>query len=135
MVGFSYRFRAEWRAAREWIESGDIGAPASIADSIFECHPVTPSWYWRRSSGGGVIHLQSHHSFDRAAWLLGSRIARVSCRARVEPGDEVETAVAISAESESGALLSTGIAFARDAEPHGAAITVVHGPLGDIVID
>ncbi|MCU1439330.1 MAG: oxidoreductase domain protein [Rhodoglobus sp.] len=135
MLGFSYRFRAEWRRAQEWIAAGRIGDAVLVSDNIIEAQFATPAWYWSRAAGGGVLQLQSHHAFDRTAWLLGEAIARVSCRTTVLPGDEVESAAIIGAESETGVLVDVAIGFARQYGSHANAITVIQGTHGLITID
>ena len=70
MVGFSYRFRAEWQRAREFVAAGRIGDPLVVTDVIAEAAESTPGWYWDPGSGGGVLQLQSHHCFDRIEWML-----------------------------------------------------------------
>jgi predicted dehydrogenase len=135
MVGFSYRFRAEWRRAREWIGAGRLGEVVLVSDCIIEAQAATPAWYWDRAAGGGVLQLQSHHAFDRTAWLLDDPIARVSCRTRALPGDEVESFAVVAAESGRGVLIDLAIGFARGFGSHGRAITVIHGTRGLVTID
>lgn len=74
MMGFSFRFRGEWRRAREIIRSGEIGTPYFISDNVIEAYRRTPDWYWRQDAGGGTLNLQSHHVFDRWEWLLGASV-------------------------------------------------------------
>lgn len=137
MVGFSYRFRAEWRAAREWIAAGRLGTVRLASDTIVEAQSRTPGWYWDAAAGGGVIQLQSHHCFDRLRWLLDSPFTRVSARtstAAATPGDAEDTAL-IAAETASGALVGIELGFARAYTGPSHATTVIQGDRGHIVID
>ncbi len=133
MVGFSYRFRAEWRAAREWIAAGLIGVPSLVSDSIVEAQMRTPAWYWEAAAGGGVLQLQSHHSFDRIRWLLDDPIVSVSCRALAERG--IEHTVSISAVTAGDALAGIDLGFRRDYDGPSHAVTVIQGSAGHLVID
>lgn len=135
MVGFSYRFRAEWMRAREWIAGGAIGRPLQIADTLFEAQAVTPSWYWDEAAGGGVIQLQSHHCFDRLAWLADAPFAAVSCRTLTGESTTAETAAMINAELAGGALASIDIGFGIAYGGHARATTIVQGTHGHVVID
>lgn len=133
MVGFSYRFRAEWLAAREAILAGRIGRPRLVVDTIAEAALRTPAWYWDAASGGGVIQLQSHHCFDRIRWLLGDSFSAVSCRA--EPAAGAEERATITAQTASGALVSIDLGFARGYDGPSVATTLIQGDRGHLVID
>ena len=138
MMGFSTRFRSEWRRARELVLSGAIGDPYFVTDTIVEAYRATPAWYWDRGSGGGTLQLQSHHVFDRWEWLLGAEVTELSARvtrpAGLESGD-AEIAVALQARFGEAALgvsaLSFGLGY--DAAPH--LSLVVQGTHGMIELD
>ena len=85
MVGFSHRFTTELRDAKDVVESGELGDLAFLSDLVVEGLASSPDWYWDEE-GGGVLQLQAHHSFDRAAWLVGSPITEIG--ANVRSGDE-----------------------------------------------
>ncbi|MDQ2662115.1 MAG: Gfo/Idh/MocA family oxidoreductase [Actinomycetota bacterium] len=138
MVGFSYRFRAEWMRAQEWIASGRIGTVRLVADTIVEAQSRTPAWYWQAESGGGVLQLQSHHCFDRLRWLLDDAFVSVSARtstsASAAAGNAEDTAQ-VAALTASGALIGIELGFARGYDGPSRATTVIQGDLGHIVID
>jgi predicted dehydrogenase len=133
MVGFSYRFRAEWRTAREWIADGLIGAPSLVSDTIIEAQSRTPAWYWDAAAGGGVLQLQSHHSFDRIRWLLDDSFVAVSCRTL--PEREAEHTASISAATVGGILAGIDLGLRRGYDGTSQATTVIQGSRGHLVID
>ncbi|WP_169791973.1 Gfo/Idh/MocA family protein [Jiangella muralis] len=133
MVGFSYRYRREWTEAKRWLEEGEIGAPLLLVDTIFEAAASTPRWYWEASQGGGVVQLQAHHCFDRAAWLLDDAV-RVTA-ATAEPGDGGEDRATILGRSGRGALLTIALGFARTYTAPGLASFLIQGDRGHLVID
>lgn len=139
MVGFSSRFRAEWRRARELVLDGAIGEPYLITDTVIEAYRTTPGWYWSRDAGGGTLQLQSHHVFDRWEWLLGGEIAELSARvtrpAALEGGGDTEVSVALQARLDSGALGMSAMSFGLgyDAMPH--LSLVVQGTRGMLELD
>ena len=80
MLGFSHRFHTELITARKVLEEGELGTVMLASDVIVESASRTPSWYWDPDAGGGVLALQSHHSFDRLCWLLNDEIVEIDCR-------------------------------------------------------
>lgn len=133
MVGFSYHFRAEWIRAREVIASGRLGTPRLVVDTLLEATPVTPAWYWE-IPGGGVLQLQSHHCFDRIAWLLDEPFDSVACQTAAEPGFAEDVAM-ITARSASGVPVSIDIGFGRAYAGAARPSTIIQGDAGHIVID
>lgn len=123
MMGFSTRFRGEWRRARELVQSGAIGDPYLVTDTVIEAYRTTPGWYWERAAGGGTLQLQSHHVFDRWEWLLGVDVAELSARvtrpAALGAGD-AEVTVALQARLGDGVLGMSAMSFGLgyDAAPH-----------------
>ena len=134
MVGFSYRFRSEWRRAREIIRSGGIGMPYAVSDLVFEAYRKTPAWYWDAASGGGTLQLQSHHAFDRIGWLLGTTPTQVACRVVRLPGGADKSAM-ISVEYESGAAASISLSFGLSYDAPPKTLFVVQGESGMLQID
>lgn len=139
MMGFSTRFRSEWRRARELVLSGVIGEPYLVTDTIVEAYRATPAWYWDREAGGGTLQLQGHHILDRWEWLLGTDITELSARVtrpeRLEGAGDAEVAVALQARFGDAILgvsaLSFGLGY--DASPH--LSLVVQGTRGVLEID
>lgn len=138
MMGFSSRFRAEWRRARELVLAGAIGEPYLVTDTVIEAYRTTPGWYWDRGAGGGTLQLQSHHVVDRWEWLLGREIAELSARvtrpATLEGGD-TEVSVALQARLGDTVLGMSAMSFGLgyDAAPH--LSLVVQGTRGMIELD
>ncbi|MFG2045757.1 Gfo/Idh/MocA family protein [Dactylosporangium sp. NPDC048998] len=134
MVGFSYRFRAEWLAARRLVADGVIGEPVSVTDVIAEATPNTPPWYWDAGRGGGVLQLQSHHCFDRLPWLVGEPLAELTCRTAGLVG-EAESAATITGTFASGAVAGIALSFGRTHEAEARSLTVVQGSAGQLRIE
>lgn len=137
MMGFSTRFRGEWRRVRELVLAGAIGDPYLITDTVIEAYRTTPGWYWSREAGGGTLQLQSHHVFDRWEWLLGLDVAELSARVTRPLGLEgdTEVTVALQARLGDGVLGMSAMSFGRgyDAAPH--LSLVVQGTRGMIEVD
>jgi predicted dehydrogenase len=133
MVGFSYRFRAEWRRARELVAAGRIGEPLAITDVIAEAAEQTPAWYWDPGSGGGVLQLQAHHCFDRIAWLTGHPVRDVSCWLYAPPGGAA-TAAQITARLEGEAVAGIALTFGTSYTAPVRALFVLQGTTGQLEI-
>jgi UDP-N-acetyl-2-amino-2-deoxyglucuronate dehydrogenase len=70
------RYNTAVRAARDLLESGDLGAVSGASATLLWHRP--PAYYqarpWRgrkRESGGGVLINQAIHTLDLLEWLLG----------------------------------------------------------------
>ena len=135
MIGLSYRFRSEWRRAAEIIRSGELGEIYFVSDVIVESGRVMPEWYWRAASGGGIIQLQSHHCFDRIAWLLDSLPQQVGCRVARSPSDETERAAHITVAYSNGAVAEMALSFGLRYGPWGHALFMMQGIDGMLQID
>ncbi|HUZ55292.1 MAG TPA: Gfo/Idh/MocA family oxidoreductase [Streptosporangiaceae bacterium] len=133
MVGFSYRFRAEWQRARELVAAGRIGEPVAVTDVIAEAAEHTPAWYWDPGSGGGVLQLQAHHCFDRIAWLTDRPIREVSCRVHAPPSGAA-TAAQITARLEGGAVAGIALTFGTSYAAPVRALFVLQGATGQLEI-
>lgn len=134
MVGFSYRYRAEWVRAAQIVASGAIGRPRLAIDVLIEAAAATPAWYWDEAAGGGVVQLQSHHCFDRLAWVLGDRFTTVACQTAAQPGFAEDTAV-ITAVTARGTIAAIDIGLGRTYTAAPQPSTVIQGDLGHITID
>ncbi len=134
MVGFSYRFRGEWRRARDLIADGVLGTPLLVTDVIVESARNTPSWYWEAASGGGVLQLQSHHCFDRIRWLFDSPFAELP--ASLSRGQaEVDHAASVAGRLDNGAAMSIALGFATGYDGDPRALFVAQGTAGMVQID
>lgn len=134
MVGFSYRYRAEWVRAAQLVAEGAIGRPRLVIDVLIEAAAATPAWYWDEAAGGGVVQLQSHHCFDRLAWVLADRFATVACQTAAQPGFAEDTAV-ITAVTAGGTIAAIDIGLGRTYTAAPQPSTVIQGDLGHITID
>jgi UDP-N-acetylglucosamine 3-dehydrogenase len=77
MIGFTHRFHSELETARRLIDAGELGQ-ITLAVDIMSFGGVIPAWIWQREqAGGGVLHVNGSHSFDRLRWLVGSEVAEV----------------------------------------------------------
>ena len=57
---------------------GELGAIDAWLLDVMTTGGVIPAWFWQKSeSGGGVLHVNGAHSFDRLRWLMGSEIVEV----------------------------------------------------------
>lgn len=133
MVGFSYRFRAEWQRARELFTAGRIGEPVAAIDVIAEAATQTPAWYWDADSGGGVLQLQAHHCFDRIAWLTNRPVREVSCLVYAAPSGAA-TAAQITANLEGGIMAGIALSFGTTYSAPVRALFVLQGTTGQLEI-
>ena len=77
MIGFTHRFHSELETAKRLIDAGELGRPTMAID-IMTTGGAIPAWFWRKAeAGGGVLHVNGAHSFDRLQWLMGSEIIEV----------------------------------------------------------
>ncbi|MFI2713883.1 Gfo/Idh/MocA family protein [Micromonospora sp. NPDC018662] len=134
MVGFSYRFRAEWMRARQAVADGLIGTPEYVSDVIAEADPHTPPWYWAPDEGGGIVQLQAHHCFDRLTWLVGSPLTEVTCRT-VGTAGGVPTAATLTGVFASGAVAGIGLSFGRTHRAESRTLCLVQGSAGQLHLD
>jgi predicted dehydrogenase len=135
MVGFSHRFHVELQAAKAALDRGDLGTPLLASDVLVDSALDSPAWYWSRDAGGGVLQLQAHHSFDRLAWLVGSRIVSVRADSVVLPGDEVERVATVSLRFASGALGTIALSFAEGYDGRSVVELVIQGSHGHLRLD
>lgn len=133
VVGFSYRYRAEWRRARDWVREGRIGSPTLVSDTVIEAATATPDWYWQNADGGGVIQLQSHHLFDRIAWIVGEPVVPRAA-AIGSAGRRAERHLSVLATA-GNAPVGLALGFANSYDDAGAAHLLVQGERGHVVVD
>jgi predicted dehydrogenase len=83
MVGHVSRFEPDHRGARDLVASGEIGAVRMLTHSTTTSLPgwSEAGWLADPATSGGPLLDQAVHSFDYAAWVIGSRAVRVHCMA------------------------------------------------------
>lgn len=77
-VGYNRRFDENFRAVRDAVEGGRIGAPWILRISSRD--PAPPPATYLQASGGLFLDTTSH-DFDLARFVLGAEIVEVSARA------------------------------------------------------
>lgn len=137
MVGFSHRYHTELRTARDVIATGELGSLLLATDIISDSSLGTPRWYWDRTAGGGIVHLQMHHSFDRLAWLVGSDIVRVhaSVAERDVAAGAVDVSVALSLSFADGTIGTSAGSFAWRYDGAPVVELAVFGETGHVRIE
>lgn len=84
MTGFTHHFYPEMVEARRLVQSGVIGKPLIVHDSMSITYIFVLPWYRNKEiAGGGVFMCNAVHGLDRAAWAIGQKVASVC--AVVEP--------------------------------------------------
>jgi inositol 2-dehydrogenase len=74
-VGFMRRYDPAYKAAKDKIDAGVIGALV-LFKSVGRDPKRTSLEYARRTSSGGLIADMAIHDFDLARWLMGSEVLR-----------------------------------------------------------
>jgi predicted dehydrogenase len=75
-VGFMRRYDPGYRAAKQKIDAGLIGAPVMFK-SVGRDPKMTSLEFAKRENSGGLIMDMGIHDFDLARWLMGSEVKRV----------------------------------------------------------
>ncbi|GAB2822425.1 hypothetical protein GCM10027022_11090 [Alpinimonas psychrophila] len=135
MMGFSYRFRGEWRRARDIVKTGGIGEPYFVSDNVIEAYESTPDWYWNAEAGGGILRLQSHHVFDRWEWVLGRSVKAVSARTFVPADRDTDLAATLSVEFNSGMIGASALSFGVGYNAPPRVAFTIQGTHGSIELD
>ena len=118
MIGFTHRFHSELETAKRLIDAGELGK-LTLAIDVMTTGGVIPGWFWQQSeAGGGVLHVNGAHSFDRLRWLMGSEIDEVFAYAETyDPRKTVEDSTVVAMRFANGAMGTTvhnlGDRFAR----------------------
>jgi predicted dehydrogenase len=87
MIGHVSRFEPDHRAAKDLVESGQVGDVAMMVHSMTTSLPGWSEGGWLadpEESGGPLLDL-SAHSFDYLAWIIGSPAVRVHAVAADSP--------------------------------------------------
>ncbi len=136
MLGYVHRFRPEVETARQLIQSGQLGRPATALDRFMSGGMGdTPRWVWHpQEAGGGVIMYGGVHAIDRLRWLLGAEITEVYARTSVysnpAPVEDGVCAVLTFATGASAVLYENAPGFGR----LGPWTTEVFGTEGALII-
>ena len=128
MIGFTHRFHSELETAKRLIEAGELGQ-LTLAVDLMTTGGVIPGWFWQKSeAGGGVLHVNGAHSFDRLRWLMGSEIVEVFAYAQTyDSRKTVEDSAVVALRFANGAMGMTvhnwvtdmGVPFKCDLDIHG----------------
>lgn len=79
-VGFMRRFDSVFRAAKERIESGEIGSPMLVR-SLTRGPGLPPRWACDLRTSNGMLAEVNSHDFDTIRWLAESEFERVYAEA------------------------------------------------------
>ncbi|MDH3673898.1 MAG: Gfo/Idh/MocA family oxidoreductase [Anaerolineae bacterium] len=91
MTGFTHHFYPEMREAKRIVDSGALGTPLTVLDSMSISHSLVLPWYRDREiAGGGVFMCNAVHGFDRVSWVLNQRITAVSALVQPTEGAQGE---------------------------------------------
>ncbi len=108
MLGFTHRFHSELETAKGLIDAGKLGQ-VTLAVDIMTTGGRIPGWFWQKEqAGGGVLHVNGAHSFDRLRWLVGSEIVEVFAYAETyDRRKTVEDSTVVAMRFENGAMGTT----------------------------
>lgn len=100
-VGYMRRYDAAYRAMKDVLDAGDIGAPLLVHSR--HRNPSVPEHYTREMA----ITDTAVHDFDVVRWLLGEELvaATVLAPRRSRHGGELQDPLLMLLESESGVLV------------------------------
>ncbi|MEM1207694.1 MAG: Gfo/Idh/MocA family oxidoreductase [Planctomycetota bacterium] len=128
MVGFNYRCRPAYRAARELIGRGEIGRVTLLRSTFTRAAGQTDGWR-RDTVGGGPLLDFASHEVDLAAFLLAEPLldASASAWSAAFPDDSAS----LTASTPSGARVECFVSFSATDD---ARLEVI-GQRGRITID
>lgn len=136
MLGFTHRFHSELETAKRLIEAGELGQ-LSLAVDVMTTGGRIPSWFWQKEeAGGGVLHVNGAHSFDRMRWLLGTEIVEVFAYVdRHDSRKTVDDCVVVAIRFANGAMGTTAHNWVTDAPLPFKCDLDIYGTGGAIRID
>ena len=103
MTGFTHHFYPEMREAKRIIDSGAIGQPLTVLDSMSITYSFVLPWYRDRDiAGGGVFMCNAVHGFDRVSWVLDQRITAVTALVQPTEGSQGEDYGSVLARFDGG---------------------------------
>jgi predicted dehydrogenase len=113
MVAMNQRYRADARALRSFVASGELGDVYYLkAGWLTRAKPVARSWRERRAAGGGALMELGIQMLDLALWILGyPRPLRVSAHVHRAAGSEVEDAAALLLRLEGDRLVNLEVTW------------------------
>jgi myo-inositol 2-dehydrogenase/D-chiro-inositol 1-dehydrogenase len=79
-LGFWRRFAPPWRAAKDALDAGAIGAPLYMRFSQWDADPP-PARFCDPAVSGGLAIDCGVHEYDLAEWFSGRRVVRVRAHA------------------------------------------------------
>ncbi len=104
MTGFTHHFYPEMVEARRLVQSGVIGKPLIVLDSMDITYSFVLPWYRDKElAGGGVFMCNAVHGFDRAAWAIGQKVSSVTAIIEQTTGTRAEDFGAALAKFDGGA--------------------------------
>jgi predicted dehydrogenase len=135
-VGMTTRYLPGLAAIASAAHSGRLGQIALCTDCIwYHLLPGTLSpWYFSRSaSGGGILLTNGVHSLDRIAWLLGGelRLQDASLKADL-PGADCETLADVRLTGPADSVVTVSLLWSRFPVP--ASRLVLLGDKGSAVL-
>jgi len=104
-VGYMRRYDAAYRALKEVVDSGSIGAPLVV--HCAHRNPSVPDWYTRENA----INDTAVHEIDVVRWLLGEEIVATTVLAprRNRHGGELQDPLIVLFETESGVVVDVEV--------------------------
>ena len=113
MVAMNQRYRADARALRSFVTSGELGDVYYLKTGwLNRARPVARSWRERRAAGGGALMELGIQVLDLALWILGyPKPLRVSAHLHRAPGSEVEDAAALLLRLEGDRLVNLEVTW------------------------
>ncbi len=136
MIGFTHRFHSELEAAKRLIDMGELGQ-LTLAIDVMTTGGLLPAWFWQQSeAGGGVLHVNGAHSFDRLRWLMGAEIVEVFAYSETyDSRKTVEDSAVVAMRFANGALGTTVHNWVTDSPVPFKCDLDIHGTSGAIRID
>lgn len=136
MMGFTHRFHSELESAKGLIDSGELGRLTMGLD-VMTTGGVIPGWFWQKpQAGGGVLHVNGAHSFDRLRWLMGAEIVEVFAYAETyDPRKTVEDSAVVALRFANDAMGATVHNWVTDTAVPFKCDLDIHGTAGAVRID
>lgn len=136
MIGFTHRFHSELETAKRLIDDGELGK-LTLAIDVMTTGGVIPGWFWQQpEAGGGVLHVNGAHSFDRLRWLMGAEIVEVFAYTETyDPRKTVEDSAVVAMRFADGAMGATIHNWVTDSPVRFKGDLDIHGTAGAIRID
>jgi myo-inositol 2-dehydrogenase/D-chiro-inositol 1-dehydrogenase len=85
-IGFNRRFDPNFRAVREGIAAGQIGAPHLLRITSRDPEPPPPAYV---KVSGGMFFDMTIHDFDMARYLMGCNVTRIFAAGTVLVDEEI----------------------------------------------